>query len=157
MLCQSCHKNEATVHLTEIKDDKIITIHLCKHCAEKKGVNVTPPFSWSDFLSGLAELNIAPEEEEITCPQCGITLAEFRSGGRLGCGRCYRVFSRSLLPLITTLQKGDNHRGKVPATHPARPDLESLKKALQEAVGKEEFEEAARLRDQIKQLGMRKQ
>ncbi len=156
MLCQNCQKNEATVHLTEIKDDKTVTIHLCEDCARKKGINVKPPFSLSDFLSGLAELNIAPEEEDVICPRCGITLAEFRSGGRLGCGQCYQVFSRSLLPLITTIQKGENHQGKVPAAHPPRPDLESLKKALREAVGEEKFERAAILRDRIKQLGKRK-
>ena len=156
MLCQSCQKKEATVHLTEIKDDKIITIHLCEQCAREKGINVNPPFSLSDFLSSLAEVNVAPEEEDIKCPQCGLSWAEFRSGGRLGCGHCYQVFNRSLLPLITTIQKGVNHHGKVPAAHPPRPDLEALKKELQDAVGKEEYEKAARLRDLIKRIGKTK-
>jgi protein arginine kinase activator len=156
MLCQACHENEATVHLTEIKGDKMVTLHLCQECAQRKGIKVKPPFSLDDFLSGLAELNIAPEEEAVTCPGCGITLAEFRAAGRLGCGQCYRVFSRSLLPLIATIQKGEIHRGKIPAAHPPRPDPESLEEALQEAVGKEDFERAALLRDRIKQLGKRK-
>ena len=152
MLCQACHKNEATVHLTEIKDGQVVSVHLCEQCAREKGLQVTPPFSMSDFLSGLTELNLAPEEETARCPQCGLSLAEFRSAGRLGCGRCYRVFQRSLLPLIKTLQKGESHQGKVPSTHPVRPGPEELKKALQKALGREEYEEAARLRDQIKRL-----
>ena len=40
MLCQNCHKNEATVHLTQIVDGKVAKFHLCEACAEKKGVDV---------------------------------------------------------------------------------------------------------------------
>jgi protein arginine kinase activator len=153
--CQVCQEREATVHFTEIVDDKIIKLHLCEECAKKKGIGIKAGFALSDFLSTLTEAEITEEEAVLKCPQCGMTLENFRKEGRLGCGQCYETFEKTLTALIKTLHKGSHHTGKIPAGRSAiesGPDPTALKRELQKAVKNEEYEKAARLRDRIKKL-----
>ena len=56
MLCNICHKNEATVHLTEIIDNQITELHLCEECARQKGAQMEQHFGLADLLAGLADL-----------------------------------------------------------------------------------------------------
>lgn len=77
MLCDICGKNEATVHLTEIVNDKITKLHLCEECAKEKGAEMEEHFGLSDLLAGLADLGATVEPEiagTIKCPSCGFKL-----------------------------------------------------------------------------------
>ncbi len=153
MICQICQKKTATIHFTEIEDDKVVKMHLCEDCAEEKGFGENPSCGLGNLVGSLSELG-DKEEDTVHCPQCGLTFREFRKVGRLGCGLCYETFSEKLSPLIKTLHKGHRHVGKVPTTHPPKeetPDLDLLRKELRAAVEKEEFEKAAELRDRIKE------
>ncbi|MEA1926891.1 MAG: UvrB/UvrC motif-containing protein [Candidatus Auribacterota bacterium] len=178
MKCQNCKKEEATVHLTEITDGKAKELHLCKKCAEKKGISLTPPDAFSALISSLTSDQISPEEDNRTCPGCGLTFKELRQGGRLGCGECYSTFKYSLTALISNIHKGTKHVGKTPAgmknleikeepapEGPAIPETKTekpgidkkakiaeLKKKIKIAVSLEEYEKAAHLRDWIKDL-----
>ena len=153
MLCSECGKNEATVHITEIEDNSVGKVHLCEECARKKGIDMSPPESLSEIISGMAEIKTSPEDEGLTCRSCGLTLKDMKTSGRLGCGQCYITFKESLDPLIKTLHKAVYHTGKVPsAFEKIAGDIQLLRKELQEAVKKEEYEKAARLRDRIKAL-----
>ena len=89
---QFCKKNEATVHLTQIVEDKMQKVDLCEECAKEKGVNDPTGFSLADLLLGLGasqEMEQAAGGAELKCPRCGFTQADFKKAGRLGCSECY--------------------------------------------------------------------
>jgi len=159
MNCNVCGTNEATIHLTEIVNEQMVEIHLCESCAQDKGTEFKAHFNVSDLLSGLTDL--AAEVSGVVktttkCPNCGLSYEEFGRTGRLGCAECYEAFSKLLMPLIKRVQHATQHIGKRPSRlAPALrtgQDVRELENRLQKLIQQEEFEEAARLRDQIKQL-----
>lgn len=159
MLCDICGKNEATVHLTEIVNDKVTKLHLCEECAREKGSEMEEHFGLSDLLAGLADMgsNVEPEMmDTIKCSACGFTYQDFRKVGRLGCGECYNAFKSQLAPLLKRIHGSERHTGKVPLMVGKNvkdaKTLQELKTQMERAIQSEEFEEAARLRDTIKVL-----
>ena len=158
MLCELCKQSQATVHLTEIINDQMTELHLCEACANQKGAQVESHFGLSDLLSGLADFSKTQEPEEVStkaCPSCGMTYDDFRKVGRLGCADCYPTFKRSLGSLLKRIHGSPIHVGKSPVRliklgKVAKTELMDLKKKLERAIENEEFEEAARLRDQIR-------
>jgi protein arginine kinase activator len=160
MLCDLCNKNQATVHLTEIIDDQISELHLCEECARKKSMQMEQQFGLADLLAGLAELAKPEEGEEaagVKCPNCGLSYQDFKKAGRLGCSECYPAFKKYLMPLLKKIHGSTQHLGKSPYKAAARPkkrlvNLTELRMQLQRAIEKEEFEEAARLRDKIREI-----
>lgn len=168
MKCDLCEK-EATVHLTEIINDKVTKLHLCEECAREKSHEMEEHFGLADLLSGLADLAPVVEKKEktkkaptvtIKCSTCGFTFENFRKMGRLGCPKCYDTFSEQLSPLLKKIHGSENHAGKAPSKAEVVRDkvalLHELKEKLEKAVKLEEFEEAARLRDQIRALEKKK-
>lgn len=160
MVCNICGKNQATVHLTEIIDDQITELHLCEECAQKKGAQMESHFGLSDLLAGLADLgtqfNKTKTDIKLKCPKCGLTYEDFKKVGRLGCGECYTAFKEALVPLLKRIHGSTQHCGKSPKKIArivkARNELEVLKEKLQKSIQKEDFEEAAKLRDKIREL-----
>ena len=159
MLCCICKEKEATVHLSQITGEKIQKVDLCEECAKQKGVNDPAGFSLADLLLGLGasqEIESAAGGSTIKCPKCGLTQADFKKAGRLGCAECYRTFSEGLEGLLKTMHKGTRHAGKVPrALQQSREvgdRLKTLQKKLAKAILEEDFETAAVLRDEIKQV-----
>ena len=159
MLCDICGKNQATVHLTEIVDEQMTELHLCEECARHKSVEMEQQFGLSDLLAGLAEFEKPVREKEATsikCPNCGLTYADFKKIGRLGCGDCYTTFRKYLGPLLKRIHGSSLHFGKAPRRPLRAKDkeagLEQLRLKLQKAIDTEAFEEAARIRDQIRGL-----
>lgn len=160
MQCQFCKKAAATVHLTQIVENEVKKVDLCEACAKEKGVNDPTGFSIADLLLGLGasqkmeEANAAAGSE-VSCPSCGFTQADFKKSGRLGCAKCYDVFAEGLGALLKGMHKGTQHKGKVPpALRKAaaqKAELTRLESDLKAAIGREDFETAASLRDQIKQ------
>lgn len=162
MLCDICNKNPATVHLTEIVDDQMSELHLCEECARKKSSQMESQFGLSDLLAGLADFEKPAEEKEMVstkCPNCGLTYKDFKKIGRLGCGECYVAFRKFLTPLLKKIHGSGTHCGKCPSktvsggSKPSRKkvDLQELRCRLQKAVEMEAYEEAAKIRDQIKE------
>lgn len=159
MLCDICAKNQATVHLTEIIDDQMNELHLCEECARQKSEQMEQQFGLSDLLAGMAEFEKPSQEKEavaIKCPNCKLAYSDFKKVGRLGCGECYSTFKKFLSPLLKKIHGSGQHFGKSPlkVTKITQKmiDVQELRNKLQKAIEAEEFEEAARLRDQIKQL-----
>jgi protein arginine kinase activator len=162
MQCQVCQKKEATIHLTEINDGVRSEMHLCEHCAQEEGIAVKSQLSINELLSGLLATQPADEmfgdaEHEQACPHCGFTLSQFTKEAVLGCPYDYEVFEKSLLPLIEKAHDGKTvHRGKVPSKTPKdtkkQIKLASLRQQLEAAVQSEDYELAAKLRDEINQL-----
>ncbi len=160
MKCQSC-ASPATVHITTVeKNGQKIVLHLCQECAEKKQLVQEQDFNLPTILQTFLGQHIGPLSDELArlrCPECGIKFVDFRNSGRLGCAHDYQEFREELLPLLENIH-GDppRHTGKVPRRLPQnkqmQPELVQLRKQLSQAVNKEAYEEAARLRDRIREL-----
>lgn len=161
MVCDVCAVNQATVHLTEIIDEQMTELHLCEGCAKNKSVEMEQQFGLADLLAGLSDLGKTSasgvkEDLRLKCGACGLSYEDFKKIGRLGCSGCYDAFRKYLIPLLKRIHGSNKHYGKMPLGQ-VRPvelknELEELKFKLQKAIQKEEFEEAARLRDTIKDL-----
>lgn len=162
MLCDICGKNPATVHLTEIIDNQMTELHLCEECAHQKSVEMEQQFGLSDLLAGMADFEKPTKEKKmemvsLKCPGCGLTYADFKKMGRLGCGECYAAFKKYLAPLLKGIHGSVLHFGKTPfkkvvEVSQKKTDLQSLRQKLQKAIEMEAFEEAARIRDQVREL-----
>ena len=160
MVCEACKQQQATVHLTEIVNGQMSELHLCEACANQKGAQVESHFGLSDLLVGLADVGKPQEGERDTivkgCANCGMTYDDFRKVGRLGCSECYGTFKRGLATLLKRIHGSTHHMGKAPASlvkpSATKPELTELKRRLERAIEMEEFEEAAQLRDRIRQI-----
>jgi protein arginine kinase activator len=157
MQCCVCKDREAKVHLTQIVGDKMQKVDLCEECAKAKGVNDPAGFSLADLLLGLGasqEMEQAAGSGDLKCPHCGFTQADFKKAGRLGCSECYVTFAEGLESLLKSMHKGTKHLGKAPQSLQQSRDLsdklKALQKKLDKAVEAEDFEQAAQIRDEIK-------
>lgn len=159
MLCCVCKQKEASVHLTQIEGEKVHKVDLCEECAKQKGVNDPTGFALADLLLGIGaaqDFEQAGGGKELRCPKCGFTQADLKKSGRLGCPHCYPTFAEGLAGLLKSMHKGTQHVGKVPAalqqSRDASERMTALQKNLAKAIEEENFEQAAVLRDEIKQL-----
>ncbi len=159
MKCDICGTREATVHLTEIINEEVTKLHLCEDCAREKGAEMEEHFGLSDLLAGLSDMgtNLEPEvKEAVKCPNCGLSYQNFRKIGRFGCNECYEAFKKQIAPILKRIHGADRHIGKVPVkagkTISDAKILQDLKLRMDKAIQFEEFEEAARLRDEIRKL-----
>ena len=165
MKCENCGINEATFVLTQIVDNKKTVMHLCKECAQKKGItshSSKGPLSIGDFLAGMVEQEVGEQSDALkdtVCPECGLTYEELKKTGRLGCGSCYVTFESYLNPLLRRIHGTVNYEGRIPAPLKGqvglRRDLDRLRNQLKKAVEQEAFEKAANLRDRIADLEKR--
>lgn len=152
MKCQKCTK-AATMHITEVHPgDRFEELHLCEECAQKaifEAPKKAPKIELTDELEEFAPARSA-------CSICGIKFVEFRNSGRLGCPHDYLEFREELMPLLENIHGETRHAGKSPRRQPvanaANGELLQLRKQLQIAVSREAYEEAARIRDRIRQL-----
>ncbi|MEA3328678.1 MAG: UvrB/UvrC motif-containing protein [Candidatus Omnitrophota bacterium] len=159
MLCDICGKKEASVHITEIIDNKMTELHLCEECAHKKEASIEHPFSLADLLGGLTDLDAILEPTKVAqkkCPGCGLGYSDFKKMGRFGCSQCYQTFKEALEPLLKRIHGSNHHLGKFPVKRvkkaKAQLELDNLRAELQKAIQLEEYEEAIKLRDQIRDL-----
>jgi protein arginine kinase activator len=163
MSCDQCHEREAVIHLTQIVNEQVTTLHLCERCAAEKGVESpggvakTPLGTFLAAMGkNLPETEPAPRSGE-TCGRCGGTFQDFRESGRLGCPECYRAFEMPLRELLRRLQGSTHHVGERYAEHGATPQdgqarTAELREQLRVAVETENFELAAELRDRLRVL-----
>jgi len=162
MKCDNCGQEEATIHLTRVVENKMSSYHLCERCAAEQGleegVGGSPSAPLTDFLAqmGKAE-HLEQTATEVACEGCGLTLTQFKKSGRLGCADCYRTFDQHLRSLFRRLHAGTQHVGKVymppdPSEADRTARIASLRRSLQRAVDAEDFERAASIRDQIREM-----
>jgi len=167
MLCERCGLRPATVHMTEISNGHKSDTHLCEVCAREiqpQGFGFVPQLHLHNFLAGLLNHEMGGKygKAEATgkkCEKCGVFEGQIIKQGLLGCGDCYPFFDERLLPLLRRIHGSTRHTGKVPARTGGRArlvkEINNLKNRLKEAVGREDFEQAAQLRDQIRLLEKR--
>jgi len=169
MLCQRCKKNEASIHLSEIIKDMKSEIHLCESCANEVGLNA----KISNFSMSIPEMLPVLDVDEISdykndkfCENCGSSFIDYKKDGKLGCPECYNNMYELITPVITGHHGEKRHIGKSPVynknTYSVDADLMNskvnderaadLQTQLDSAVENERYEEAAILRDRIKDL-----
>jgi len=167
MQCQRCGERPAVIHLTTIVDNTQTEQHLCEACAAQQGIQTEASlakFPVGDLLGSLskgAATQLPASEAGSRCDGCGATLQDFRDTGRLGCARCYETFEAPLRTLLRRVHGASRHMGE-PYVSPgagddggrdaaaAAAELPALRDQLQRAVEAENFELAARLRDEIR-------
>lgn len=163
--CSACTKAPATIVIMDLDGGSVTDQqHLCQQCAEKLGV-----------VQQKTQLKMSPElledllgtvqgkargKKDTVCPGCGITMQVFKQTGRLGCARCYETFRSDLVPLLQRVHESATHRGRLPGMTatpgtlspvPVPADsLADLRRRLDDAVRGERYEEAARLRDELR-------
>ena len=157
MKCDVCDDKTATVFLTQIVKGNMQKINLCENCAKEKGVTDPTGFQLADMLLGFGQgARVETQPMEKSCTACGMTQSTFRKTGRLGCAACYSVFGDGMDGLLKAMHKGTRHIGKVPAhlsnCQADEDHLAQLRTALDDAVSKEAYEDAARLKSEIATL-----
>jgi protein arginine kinase activator len=164
MLCERCKSKPATVYITKLINGQKSEHMLCIDCARKEralpeGLE-TGPVSVDSLLKGFfgaAQVSLPnPQPENRVCPVCGMTMAKLAECGRFGCNECYKVFGDAALRTIKHIHGRKRHSGKIPArvggAFSLRRKMLDLRAKLEAHVAREEYEEAARLRDEIKSM-----
>ncbi len=161
MLCQSCLKNMATTHIKTIVNGEFKEYMLCPECAKEMGcMNLFDEFVsdfgnlWSSFLDAKPLTEALPKVKR--CDFCGASFNDIVNTGRVGCAHCYETFSNEILPSIQRIHGNTRHKGKIASSGSAESKLknqvEDLKEKLSQAIQNQEFEEAAKLRDKIREI-----
>lgn len=163
-LCQRCKKSPATVHLTEIVAGDKREKHYCDRCAAEEGikVQVQPHVPFNELLTSFVVQQSGMQQlAEMTCPNCGLSFAEFRTAGLLGCPHDYDAMEKPLLKLLERAHEGATHhigkspRGRRGAEIEDVRNAARLRRDLETAIQSEDFEWAARVRDELRGLEKR--
>jgi len=163
MLCDHCRERQANVHITQVVNNKRIELNLCEVCYQKEAgkfnLLIQPDYNFPNLLAGFLGPEAAEEKPQPAadgqCRNCGLTYLDFGKTGQLGCSECYEQFAASMEPVLRRIHGNTAHVGKVPRRTGGlvrvRKEIAALKARLQEAISREAYEEAAKLRDEIRQ------
>jgi protein arginine kinase activator len=156
--CSICKKPEVMIVITTIdKDGNTIELALCNECAAKKGVGEIKKakLSAQEILAELQD-KISEEDQNLICTNCGMSYADFRGQGRLGCENCYVSFASKLEPIMKRIHGTTRHMGKTTTGSNKRVavrfEIKKLRTVLENAITKEDYEKAAQIRDRIKKM-----
>ncbi len=160
MKCEKCGKYTATTHIHTVIDGRATDMHICGYCASGSGLRRFGSLGIMNMLNSVLDDEAVgmkkSQSYEQTCPQCGITFSEIASSGKLGCAYCYKTFYKKLYPSLRRIHGATHHQGKIPISSSPRLSstsrIEELKKQLKDAIEVENFELAAKLRDEINLL-----
>ena len=163
MLCEECGKNQATVSITVTTGNGVTTRRLCPECTKKMEFSLVKGDIQSFLSSIMSVLGKDKEKKEeahegLVCSSCGLSYADFEHTGRLGCAQCYCDFADQLKPSLQKIHGRTQHAGRTPKAFVPDPAdernqrMNELRKQMDEAVAEENFEEAARLRDELRAL-----
>ena len=174
MLCDNCKENKATVEYTEVINGEKRQMHLCKECSHKLGIDnisFNMPISFSSFFGGLLDdydeqefMPLFQSAKELKCDNCNLTYDEFVNQGKFGCEKCYDTFSEKIDSLLKRLHGSNKYVGrkalnessvKTTDEEPQNKEetkLEKFQNDLKKAISEERYEDAAKLRDEIKKI-----
>ncbi len=156
MICEKCGKNQATTHIKSVVNGIVREYNLCANCAAGYGYN-------SNSLTGMlasmfGDINkIGAAQTAKKCPVCGESFSDIAKSGKVGCTECYTTFYSELLPYLKRVHGSTKHVGKVPnnaplVVMPKTETVEDLRKELSRLVAEENYEQAAVVRDKIKEM-----
>ncbi len=160
MLCEKCHKNTATTHIKTVINGVVTEQNLCGYCAAMSGYSKFVNNGFASMLSSLFGDELATGTiKEVRCECCGTRFSDIAESGKMGCSECYAAFKNKLIPYLKRVHGTTEHIGKRPSDKSAgliavssASKIDKLREQLLEAIKKEEFENAAKLRDEIKEL-----
>lgn len=161
MDCQRCKQRPANVHITQFINGEKQETHLCDQCAQEVKINLEfpqyPMSNLSNLLSFLTYGNNSGQRlPESKCPNCHNAYRKIAELGYVGCSECYRHFASQIEPVLKKIHGANRHVGKVPrrmgATLLLKREINDYNSALKKAIAREDYEEAARLRDLIKKM-----
>ena len=180
MLCDNCVKREANVRYSENINGRKKELHLCEECSKKLGIenmDFNMPIDFSSFFGGLLEdfgtndfMPLFNEVKQLKCDNCGYTFEDIVNTGKLGCENCYSVFEDRLDPIIKKIQGSNKHVGRTGKIIDSKisekinnkdsktennkdvSKVEKLQNDLKKAIKEEKYEEAAKIRDEIKKI-----
>ena len=176
MKCENCGNNEANVKYTQIINGEKKQMFLCEECSEKLGINdihFNMPINFSsfltDFFNDMNDMSFMPTlggANELKCSNCGLMWDDFLHTGKFGCSNCYENFETRINPILRSIQGATNHVGRIGNViqgntvkqnlderiedNKTVSKIEKLKEDLKQAVKEERYEDAAKIRDEIK-------
>lgn len=157
MLCSNCGIRDANFHYKHISQGQMTELHLCAECAKELGYikENENHFAFPSFLGGFFSSPKAIQTP-LSCPECGTAFDTVRHTGYLGCDKCYEAFSKSIEMMLSKMQPSTVHKGKLSGADGKKIErdntLKNLKEDLKRAIIEENYENAAVLRDKIKEL-----
>ncbi|PGL67740.1 UvrB/UvrC motif-containing protein [Bacillus sp. AFS055030] len=170
MICQECKERPATLHYSKIINGEKTDIHLCERCANESNnkyiFSEIGGYSVNDLLAGLFKGNTGIYEmkknkfhhdSQVECPRCKMTFQKFTKIGRLGCSTCYETFMDQMKPIVKRIHSGNvSHTGKIPqkinGAISLKRKLQDLKSQMKTLIDNEEFEQAIKIRDEIREI-----
>ena len=167
MNCERCGKNEANVHIIKIVNGIKQDINICDKCVVESGelnfsgaMVIPGDVLFQNVFSGIMDYINGPIQsslkEKYVCSVCGTTYEDFKNTGLLGCSECYKYFNLAITPVIKRVQGNLENIGKIPKRSGKglieKKELQHLKEELQRAIEVEEYERAAEIRDNIREI-----
>lgn len=155
MLCEKCGKNHATTHIKTVVNGIVREYNLCSACAAQNG------YASNSITGMLASMlgDMAPNrlQNQKTCQVCGATFSDIAHNGKMGCSECYNTFKEEILPYLKRVHGATHHTGKIPnraplIVKPKEKTVEELRQELTRMVAEEKYEQAAKLRDKIREM-----
>ena len=179
MLCEHCKQREANVRYTQIVNGVKKEMVLCDKCSKELGISnmgFNMPIDFSSFFGEfLNEYNdnfmpLLTKTKPLVCDKCKMTYEEFVNQGKFGCSNFYNVFADKIDPLLKRLHGSNRYVGRksnkrinqeteiekskqedVKNTE-NEEKLKKLKLEIKKKINEEKYEEAAKIRDEIKKL-----
>ena len=157
MMCDNCGKNPATTHLKTVVNGVVHENHLCSYCAANQGYGNIGKLSLTNMLASMFGESISSGKPiSKRCDCCGASFSDIAQSGRVGCSECYNTFRQELMPSLNRLHGKAVHIGNAPdeqkPEETVQDKIKKLKAQLSDAIKAEEFENAAKLRDEIRAL-----
>lgn len=178
MLCENCGEREANVRYTQIVNGVKKEMHLCEKCADELGIgnmnmNFDMPFDFSNFFGELLNeyndgfMPTLALSKTLKCDKCGTSFDDFIDSGKFGCPNCYDTFEERIDPILKRLHGGNRYIGRGTKSNNPENELnlekkkeekkeeskiDMLKRELKQAIKEEKYEEAAKIRDEVKKL-----
>ena len=178
MKCENCGKNNANVKYTQIINGEKKQMFLCEECSQKLGINdlhFNMPINFTsflaDFFNDMNDISLMPSLDNVNtikCKKCGLTWDDFLHTGKFGCSNCYDDFELRIDPILRSMQGATNHIGRLGEVRQGNEvkqnlddkiqkeenenvrKIEKLKNDLKQAIKEERYEDAAKIRDEIK-------
>lgn len=155
MFCEKCGKNYATTHIKTVVNGIVREYNLCSECAAKSGYGSN---SITGMLASmLGDMALPAIKSQKHCSVCGTTFSDIAKSGKMGCGECYKTFKDEILPYIKRVHGATKHAGKIPnraplIVRPKEKTVADLRQELSRLVAEEKYEQAAVVRDKIKEM-----
>ena len=168
MICEHCKERHANVTVTQVQNGEKMERHYCEICASQfhpfQFDLQDEPISLQQFITNWfgsptkanSKEGQSQKSTQKNCPTCGMSYSQFLKKGKFGCASCYTTFRAYLPPLLNKLHAGSKHKPTgeevISPMHQLQLQVQQMREKIKIAIEEERFEDAAKLRDEIKEL-----